>query len=217
MAQFLLKTAQTQTSSVLHYPHSQVNQHIPSTAARTDQCCLPLPKCQMNFCLGRWHQQPHKSPSLRVVAVLFMLCSPSYSYQHSVVNSQIAQTSPKGKKNCHLNYGSSASVPKSTSSPFFFFSQFLIFTCLHGENQKPAPTDLESISQEWLSFCCEKRQINLYFCVLWSIVSPAAENTGQSLRSDPGKRGQRKNSLRSGMNDLSFAALCAYTFYIVSK
>lgn len=52
----------------------------------------------MNFCLSIWHQQPHKSPSLRVVAVLFMLCSPSYSYKRSMVNSQMAQTSPRGKK-----------------------------------------------------------------------------------------------------------------------
>lgn len=63
----------------IHYPRSKMNQHVPSAAARTDQHCLPLPKCQMNFFCSIWHQQPHKSPSLRVVAVLFMLCSPSYS------------------------------------------------------------------------------------------------------------------------------------------
>lgn len=89
-------------------------------------------------------------------------CCPLYAMLPFLFHVSVQWSTPKWfklhpeKKNCHyLNCGCSANAPKSTSSSFF--SQFIIFTCLHEENQQPGPTDLERISQEWLSFCCERK------------------------------------------------------------
>lgn len=166
-----------------HYPHGQMNQHVPSTAARTDQHCLPLPNCQMNFCFSIWHQQPHKFPTLRVVAVLFMLCSPSYSYQCSMINSQIIHGfyMPTWRKPATWSHRSGEDFHRS-GSPFV-------------------------VKKKWVS---------LYFCVMW-MVSPAAEYMGQYLRSDPGRVDKERIHSDLEWMTWSFAALCAYTFYMVQS
>lgn len=89
----------------------------------------------------------------------------------------------------------------------------MVSTCLHGENQQPGPTDLERISQEWLSFCCEKKMSkSLFLCNVNGFSSCWIH--GPVFEKWPWKGGQGKNSLRSGMNDLVFcSSLCLHILH----
>lgn len=158
MAQFLLKTAQTQASSLLQNAlSSEPNESTHTQHSSQDWPALPFPSKMSNEFLLQ-----HMTPATTQISQPQGCCCPLYVILPflfiSLFNDQLpsGSNSTQRKKKCHyLNYAYSASAPKSASSPLF--SQFMIFTCLHGENQQPGPTDLERISQECLSFCCEKK------------------------------------------------------------
>lgn len=65
-------------------------------------------------------------------------------------------------------------------------------------------------------FVVKKKWVSLYFCVML-MVSPAAEYMGQYLRSDPGRVDKERIHSDLEWMTWSFAALCAYTFYMVQS
>lgn len=86
--------------------------------------------------------------------------------------------STQRKKKCYyLNYGYSAVLQKTLNHPFFTIHDFYLPTW-----RKPATwahRSGEDFTGVVLLFLWKKKWISLYFYVMWSMVSPAAEKMGQ--------------------------------------
>lgn len=84
---------------------------------------------------------------------------------------------PEKKKCYYLNYGYSAVLQKTLNHPFFTIHDFYLPTW-----RKPATwahRSGEDFTGVVLLFLWKKKWISLYFYVMWSMVSPAAEKMGQ--------------------------------------
>lgn len=86
----------------MHHPHSQVHRHVPSTAARNDQHCLPPSKMSNEFLL-----KPVTPATTEVLSSLtprlllpFLCCAPTWHYTRGPVESVAPSPHPGTRSPC---------------------------------------------------------------------------------------------------------------------
>jgi len=137
--------------------------------------------------------------------------SPSYSCQAQWSTPNGPNFTQQKKNHNYLNY--SASAPRNTSWLLFFMVHDFCVPAW----RKPA-TWTHIYREDFTgALVVRKKWRSLSYSVKWSMASASAENTSKSLRTDPGKRGQRKE-VRQTCNDLVFcSSLCMRIYMVLIK